>query len=275
MRSSAVDRGTYLEILFGTLLLLGAIVMMPALKSRLNPESADSSPLPTSVESAPVAPEVVEPSPPAPEVVDTNPAPPVPLAPSAPSIPPAERTNLLVMYQPSGASLRTASQDALTFKGVPASETMAETDEQRVERLCRIFSRAGKRHNLPPKLLAAIASRESRGGAVLDRGGRGDHGNAFGVMQVDQRFHAVRGSDPLGEEHIDQAASILADFLLGIEWKHPDWPRERQLQGAVAAYNFGLKNVQTMERLDLGTTGNDYSNDVWARALYYPGCTDV
>ena len=92
-------------------------------------------------------------------------------------------------------------------------------------------------------------------------------------MQVDRRFHTIRGDDPTGEVHIDQAASILADFFRGVQRKHPDWPRERQLQGAVAAYNFGLRNVGTMERLDIGTTGNDYSNDVWARARYYPGCS--
>lgn len=38
--------------------------------------------------------------------------------------------------------------------------------------------------------------------------------------------------------------------------------------GAVAAYNFGLDDVRTLARLDKGTTNNDYSNDVMARAQY-------
>ena len=38
--------------------------------------------------------------------------------------------------------------------------------------------------------------------------------------------------------------------------------------GAVAAYNFGTGNVVTWGNLDVGTTGNDYSNDVMARAKY-------
>lgn len=36
--------------------------------------------------------------------------------------------------------------------------------------------------------------------------------------------------------------------------------------GGVAAYNFGVSNVRSWEGLDRGTTGNDYSNDVMARA---------
>lgn len=38
--------------------------------------------------------------------------------------------------------------------------------------------------------------------------------------------------------------------------------------GGVAAYNFGVKNVQTWSRLDVGSTNNDFSNDVIARAQY-------
>ena len=38
--------------------------------------------------------------------------------------------------------------------------------------------------------------------------------------------------------------------------------------GAVAAYNFGVGNVQSWGGLDIGSTGNDYSNDVMARAQY-------
>lgn len=38
--------------------------------------------------------------------------------------------------------------------------------------------------------------------------------------------------------------------------------------GGVAAYNFGVDDVRTWERLDVGTTNGDYSNDVIARAQY-------
>ena len=36
----------------------------------------------------------------------------------------------------------------------------------------------------------------------------------------------------------------------------------------MAAYNFGVGNVQSWAHLDIGSTGNDYSNDVIARAKY-------
>jgi len=38
--------------------------------------------------------------------------------------------------------------------------------------------------------------------------------------------------------------------------------------GGLAAYNAGVGNIQTWEGLDSGTTGNDYSNDVIARAQW-------
>ena len=40
------------------------------------------------------------------------------------------------------------------------------------------------------------------------------------------------------------------------------------LPGGVAAYNFGVGNVQSWANLDVGTTGGDYSNDVIARAQW-------
>lgn len=180
---------------------------------------------------------------------------------------------ILFEYNPSGASFATAKQDGLAQKGIVgarASRKMAENDAQKVLPHKEKFEIAGKQFGLPPALLAAISSRESRGGSALDKKGFGDRGNAFGLMQVDKRFHEIEGiPDPAGLPHIIQAAGILAGFRDAVSKKHPDWPDERQLQGAVAAYNSGVKNIQTLEGLDKGTTGDDYSNDVWARAVFY------
>jgi hypothetical protein len=89
-------------------------------------------------------------------------------------------------------------------------------------------------------------------------------------MQVEATSHPIQGqTDPASQEHIDQAASILLDFYGKMQIKFARVPPARQLQAAVACYNFGESNAQTIEHLDQGTTGNDYSNDVWARALYY------
>jgi peptidoglycan hydrolase-like protein with peptidoglycan-binding domain len=171
---------------------------------------------------------------------------------------------ILSKYQPTGASAATARQDGLS-PGVGASHKMAQTDLPRLQKYKASFEAAGAKYGLPPALLAAIASRESRAGAALDSRGYGDHGNGFGLMQVDKRYHSLKGG-PYSAEHIDQAAGILKTYLNEVKAKHPGWPPEQQLRGAVAAYNSGVSNVQTVEGMDRGTTGNDYSNDVWARA---------
>ncbi|MFP2930943.1 peptidoglycan-binding protein [Pyxidicoccus sp. 3LG] len=171
---------------------------------------------------------------------------------------------ILSSYRPTGASAATARQDGLSA-GVGASQKMARTDLPKIKKYADEFAAAGKKHGLPPALLAAIASRESRGGSALDRTGHGDGGNGFGLMQVDHRYHKTRGG-PFSAEHIDQAAGILKGMLNQVKAKHPDWSEAQQLRGAVAAYNSGVGNVQTIKNMDVGTTGNDYSNDVWARA---------
>ena len=173
---------------------------------------------------------------------------------------------ILSRYQPSGASARTAQQDGLS-PGVGASHRMAKTDLAALKMYKTAFEEVGKKYDLPPALLAAIASRESRAGAMLDSRGRGDNGHGFGLMQVDFRYHKPAGG-PHSKEHIDQAAGILKDYFNQVKEKHPDWPREQQLRGALAAYNYGVDNVQTLSGIDKGTTGDDYSNDVWARAQF-------
>ncbi len=172
--------------------------------------------------------------------------------------------SILQRYQPSGASGRTASQDGLSA-GVGASHQMAMTDLPRLKKYEQAFVDVGRKHGVPPALLAAICSRESRAGASLDSRGLGDNGNGFGLMQVDFRYHKPAGG-PYSKEHIDQAAGILKSMLKEVAAKHPDWSAEQQLRGAVVAYNAGPGNVQSLSGMDRGTTGDDYSNDVWARA---------
>jgi hypothetical protein len=53
-----------------------------------------------------------------------------------------------------------------------------------------------------------------------------------------------------------------------VKAKFPDWTDAQVLQGAIAAYNFGIDNVQTWENLDQGTTNDDYSSDIIARAQW-------
>ena len=139
-----------------------------------------------------------------------------------------------------GASLITAKQDGLRTAGVGASEKMAQTDWPRVEKYIDRFYKAAVKYDVPPALLAAVSSRESRTGNILKNGGWGDLQNGdyqgFGIMQVDKKSHTPNTSEgPGGQAHINQATAILVNCLRKVQQKHPSWSDEYILKGAVAA----------------------------------------
>ena len=57
-------------------------------------------------------------------------------------------------------------------------------------------------------------------------------------------------------------------MIAGVTKKHPNWPRFYQIKGGIAAYNFGVKNVQTIKGIDKGTSHENYSYDVLNRKMY-------
>ncbi len=173
--------------------------------------------------------------------------------------------NILSNISTSGASAKTARQDGLSG-GVASSRTMANTDASHVLKYKDAFNAAGAKYGLPPALLAAIASRESRGGTALDKNGRGDGGNGYGLMQVDIGTRANPKGGPYSAAHIDEAASILKEKLDAVKAKYPNASAEDQLKLATAKYNGGSG---TITNPDKGTTGGDYANDVIARAQTY------
>lgn len=123
---------------------------------------------------------------------------------------------------------------------------------------------------IPFCVLLGISCRESNHGYSLDSNGTGDGGNGFGCLQVDKRYHDVQGRpDPYSMEHIRQAAGILMDYLGQVENNHPTWADKYILKGGIVAYNSGVSNVQTINGMDVGTTGNDYGADTAARAQIY------
>jgi LysM repeat protein len=195
------------------------------------------------------------------------------LAPSSPTVGDeasgaASPNALLDLFESAGASAKTAKQDHLQG-GVSASEAMAKADRARVMHHKEKFEEAARTFHLPPALLAAIASRESRGGAVLDSKGEGDGGHGFGLMQVDDRnpFPVAREGGPAGQPHINQATRILHDKVDAVKQKFPNLSLVAQLQTAVSRYNGG--HDLPAPNSDQGTTGGDYMNDVWARARFY------
>ena len=185
--------------------------------------------------------------------------------------PEKEANRILGVLETTGAGSATSRLDNHGLSGVEASERMAADDLGRMEETLDTFKKVGKEHGIPPALLAAIASRESRGGKALDSRGYGrSDTTGFGLMQVDVDSHEVEGG-PRSETHIDHAAGILAGQWERVINDHPDWTEAQQLRGAIAAYNMDARNVRTLAGMDTGSTGNDYSSDVWARARYYAG----
>nr|AAX09979.1 g-type lysozyme [Argopecten irradians] len=132
------------------------------------------------------------------------------------------------------------------------------------------YDQAGATYCIQPSVIAALASRESRGGRLLhSTNGWGDHHHAYGILQCDIRYHSCTQHAWDSCAHISQMVQeVLVPYINQVAHKHPTWSKEQQLLGGIAAYNSGVGNVQTWSGLDIGTTGNDYSNDVVARAQY-------
>ncbi|KAJ6667437.1 hypothetical protein lerEdw1_016558 [Lerista edwardsae] len=166
-----------------------------------------------------------------------------------------------------GASLETAKQEGLSAGGVAASESIAERDLKNLEKYKASIEKVGKETGMDAAVIAAIISRESHAGKTL-KDGWGDRGNGFGLMQVDKRSHTPVGKWD-SEEHMTQATQILLNQIKAIQNKFPQWTKEQQLKGGISAYNAGTKNVRTYEKMDIGTTKNDYASDVVARAKFY------
>uniref|UniRef100_A0A8C0IK68 Lysozyme g n=1 Tax=Chelonoidis abingdonii TaxID=106734 RepID=A0A8C0IK68_CHEAB len=158
-----------------------------------------------------------------------------------------------------GASCKTARQEGLDYCGGPASEKIAERDLNNMNKYKAIIKSAGKKKCVDPAVIAGIISRESHAGTLL-KAGWGDNGNAFGLIIVG-RWN--------GEDHLLDATQILIDMIKGIQKKFPRWTKEQQLKGGISAYNGGLGNVRSYENMDRGTPGDDYANDVVARAKFY------
>ena len=78
-------------------------------------------------------------------------------------------------------------------------------------------------------------------------------------------------------DNIDQGTAILAGMLAAVKIKHPDWSSAWQLRGAVAAYNFGVDDVDTQGGIDRGSASTcspcdgNYSWDTVNRARWFAG----
>eukprot|EP00730_Choanoeca_flexa_P008467 TRINITY_DN12491_c1_g1_i18.p1 TRINITY_DN12491_c1_g1~~TRINITY_DN12491_c1_g1_i18.p1 ORF type:complete len:602 (+),score=126.69 TRINITY_DN12491_c1_g1_i18:1432-3237(+) len=165
-----------------------------------------------------------------------------------------------------GASAATARGEGFSSPGVATSAAVVRRDEGRLSNYKEQIVNAANKYSIAPEVIGGIISRETHaGGAIGGRwNGLGDGGHAFGLMQIDFRYHTPDQSSV--QAHINQGTGILKSMIDAVAKKHPDWPRAKQVQGGIAAYNSGVGNIQTQGGIDIGTTHNDYSNDVIARA---------
>lgn len=132
------------------------------------------------------------------------------------------------------------------------------------------FEYAAKRSGVPEEILAGIASRESHVGKSLNKEGYDPEKKAFGIMQIDSRYHKLRAhASADSQAHIDDAADIVKANKTLMDKRFPNWTEEQRWRAAVAGYNMGPDNVKTIDHMDQGTTGGDYSKDVMGRARAY------
>ncbi|MBK8255740.1 MAG: type VI secretion system tip protein VgrG [Polyangiaceae bacterium] len=177
----------------------------------------------------------------------------------------------------------TESNESLNAKDpgatiTPDSNNEAAAGKASAQKFVPVAKAAGAKYGVPPALILGLMSRESAFGAALDSKGYGDHGNGFGVLQVDKNAHTPVGTySPTSPEHIDQAMGVFTSQLEEVKTKFPDWTSDEQMVGGVSAYNAGPGNVRTRPDDDAGweqldnNEGSDrtYSRDVWARALWF------
>ncbi|CBY22427.1 unnamed protein product [Oikopleura dioica] len=160
--------------------------------------------------------------------------------------------------------------------GKTCSERLASNDWSNLRQYQSQARAAGNKKNIDHNLIGAIISRETRAGAALQtwngQYGWGDcYGGqcyGWGLMQVDRRYHNVQGAWN-SQAHLEQATGILIDTINCVGRNHSGWSLAQKTKGGVSGYNAGCGNVQTYDGMDIGTTGNDYSNDTCVRGQYF------
>ncbi|XP_004594273.1 lysozyme g-like protein 2 [Ochotona princeps] len=146
--------------------------------------------------------------------------------------------------------------------GIRGSEMFAEMDLKTIRPYQNLIKEVGQRHCVDPALIAAIISRESHGGAVLQNGW--DYrGLKFGLMQLDKHiYHPVGSWD--SKEHLLQGVGILTDRIKAIQKKFPAWSVTQHLKGGLLAFKSGIEGVISPADIEA-----DFVNDVIARAKFY------
>ncbi|XP_059160937.1 glycine, glutamate and proline-rich protein-like isoform X2 [Physella acuta] len=156
--------------------------------------------------------------------------------------------------------------------GVAASNADVQHDVPALNQHRNCYQQSADHNCIQASVIAAIASRESRGGTLLvATGGYGDFGHAWGIMQCDIANSGLPCTSVPWDScaHIEMLVNrLLVPYVNQVHNKFPSWSIDQALQGAVAGYNGGVSRVTSWANVDAGTTGHDYSNDVIARAKW-------
>jgi len=142
------------------------------------------------------------------------------------------------------------------------SEMSIQIENARQSGYLPIYKRAAQQFGFTVSTLLAKDSRESCLGLCLDASFKGDNGNAWGLSQIDRRFHPSFTSlhDPTDHEAV---------VLYGASLLRSDTNALGMLRGGLVAYNAGRDAVIDAQaqglNLDVYTTGGDYSADVLTR----------
>ncbi|XP_057596430.1 lysozyme g-like protein 2 [Hippopotamus amphibius kiboko] len=146
--------------------------------------------------------------------------------------------------------------------GIRGSEMFAEMDLKALKSYQILIKDVGLRYCVDPTLIAAIISRESHGGTVLQDGW--DHkGLKFGLMQLDKEIHRPVGNWD-SKEHLLQAVGILTDGIKAIQKKFPTWSVAQHFKGGLSAFKSATEAIATLADID-----NVFVDDIIARAKFH------
>jgi membrane-bound lytic murein transglycosylase MltF len=141
--------------------------------------------------------------------------------------------------------------------------------------LAPIIKPLAEKYDWRPEIIAAIISRESRFGLILDPDMTGDHGHGHGLTQLDDRSFGGwlanhDWQDPF--TNIEMGVKILTDKYnyLNEHGGFDNMNQEEAEQVTIAAYNCGEGNMMRVirngEDIDNRTANKNYSSDVLDRA---------
>ncbi|XP_019964949.1 selection and upkeep of intraepithelial T-cells protein 1-like [Paralichthys olivaceus] len=156
--------------------------------------------------------------------------------------------------------------------GEDASNELARRDHMEMMKYQEDIISVAESHKVHPALIAAIISRQSQAGTILDPSGFGKYDpNCFGLMQINKFYHELKGSSH-SREHLNQGVILLFKLIEAVGRVKTSWTKEQQLKGALACYISGEDKVLPLtdsEEVDSVTPHKDFASDVLARAKWF------